>query len=196
MRLSYPPFLYAVIASILAVVLGMTLGQTPIEQALYIVRGTARIGLPLVLIIYTVSAIDQLRPNALSKWLYQNRRSLGLSFAFTHTVHLFAVIYYLGQPGSIDPGPIGIFGYAMIYLMAFSSNSGSIKQLGRWWKRIHTTGVHVIWIYYLVAYTQMVFEPALRHLGLIITPLVIGAGLIRLIAWLRIRKLRSSTADR
>jgi methionine sulfoxide reductase heme-binding subunit len=194
MRLSYPPFLYAAITSIFAVLLGMKFGQIPIEQALYMVRGTARVGLPLVLLIYTASAMYQLWPSALTKWSYQNRRSLGLSFAVTHTAHLLAIIYYLGQPGSVDPGPIGIFGYAMIYFMAFSSNSGSIRRLGRWWKRVHTAGVHVIWIYYLVAYMQMVFEPELCSLGLVIAPLIFAAGVVRLVAWLKIKKRPTGAA--
>jgi methionine sulfoxide reductase heme-binding subunit len=182
MRLSYPPFLYAVLSAISAIGMGMILGNGDLQQALYMVRGTARIGVPLVLIIYVASAAYKLWPNDLTRYVTQNRRSIGLSFALTHTVHLATVINYINQPGSVDPGPLGIIGYSFIYLMAFSSNSGSMKRLGIWWKRIHSVGVHVIWVYYLVAYTQMLFEPELRVFGLIVIPLLLGGLAMRLAA--------------
>jgi methionine sulfoxide reductase heme-binding subunit len=188
MRLSYPPFIYAASASIAAILLGLSFGQGALEQALYMVRGTARIGIPLVLIIYTASAMHTLWPNDWTNSVYKNRRSWGLSFAFTHTVHLFAIINYLNQPGMVDPGPLGIIGFSFIYLMAFSSNTNSIKRLGKWWKRIHTVGIHVIWIYYLVAYVQMVLEPELRHIGLVVVPLILAALAIRIAAWSKGRK--------
>jgi methionine sulfoxide reductase heme-binding subunit len=192
MRLQIQPFLYAVIASLTAVLLGMFLGQDSLHQALYMVRGTARVGIPLVLIIYTASALYQLWPNTITTSIYKNRRSWGLSFALTHTVHLFAIINYLNQPESIDPGPLGIIGFSFIYLMAFSSNANSIKQLGKWWKRIHTTGTHIIWLYYLVAYTQMLFEPELRIFGIVFIPLLLAALVIRILAWRKFKRLAAT----
>ena len=183
MRLQLQPFLYAIIASFAAVMFGLWTGKDSLQQALYMVRGTARVGLPLVLIIYTASAAYKLWPNRMTSSIFKNRRSWGLAFALTHTIHLFAVINYVNLPGMIDPGPLGILGYSFIYLMAFSSNTNSIKQLGRWWKRIHTVGVNVIWIYYLVAYTQMLFEPELRPVGIVVLPLLIAALVIRLVPW-------------
>lgn len=188
MRLAYPPFLYAILAATLAIVMGIYLGAGDLQQALYMVRGTARVGVPLVLIIYVASAACKLWPSDLTRYVAQNRRSFGLSFALTHSVHLMTVINYINQPGSVDPGPLGIIGYSFIYLMAFSSNGGSMKQLGIWWKRIHTTGVHIIWIYYLVAYSQMLFEPELRLFGLVVVPLLLGALAIR-VAALRTQKM-------
>jgi methionine sulfoxide reductase heme-binding subunit len=184
MKLQRQPFLYAIFASLAAILLGMAWGETALEQARYMVRWSARVGLPLVLIIYTASALNRLWPgNALLTSVYKNRRSWGLSFALTHTVHLFAIIHYLNTPGSIDPGPLGILGFAFIYVMAFSSNSNSIKQLGKWWKRIHTTGTHIIGVYYLVAYAEMLFEPEMRLVGIVAVPLILGAGVIRVVAW-------------
>jgi methionine sulfoxide reductase heme-binding subunit len=189
MRLQPTPFLYAIVASVSALLLGMSAGQDMLQQALYMVRGTARIGIPLVLIIYTASAAHKLWPNPLTTSLNQGRRSWGLAFALTHTVHLFAIINYLSLPGSVDPGPPGIIGYSFIYLMAFSSNTNSIQRLGKWWKRIHTTGTHIIWIYYLVAYSQMLFEPELRAVGMTVLPLLLAALAIRIMAWRKTRRL-------
>jgi methionine sulfoxide reductase heme-binding subunit len=187
MRLQLKPFLYAIIASVAAIVLGLSFGKDALQQALCVVRGTARIGVPLVLIIYTGPPAYKLWPNALTTSIYQNGRSWGLSFAVTHTVHLFAIIHYISLPGSVDPGPLGIIGYSVIYLMAFSSNAASIKQLGKWWARIHRAGIHLIWIYYLVAYAQMLFESELRTLGAAVAPLLLAASAIRFAAWQKIR---------
>lgn len=195
MKLQREPFLYAILASLAAILLGMALGGDMLEQARFMVRWSARIGLPLVLIIYTASAMHRLSPdNGITTSIYKNRRSWGLSFALTHTVHLIAIIHYLRTPGSIDPGPIGILGFAFIYLMAFSSNSNSIKQLGKWWKRIHTTGTHIIWVYYLVAYSEMLAEPELRPVGIVAVPLMLGAAVMRLAAWRKSASLKTERA--
>jgi methionine sulfoxide reductase heme-binding subunit len=195
MRLQLLPFLYAIFASIAAVLLGVWAGKDTLQQALFMVRGTARVGVPLVLIIYTASATYKLWPNAVTSSIYKNRRSWGLAFALTHSVHLFAITHYLNQPGMIDPGPLGIIGYSFIYLMAFSSNTGSIKRLGLWWKRIHTMGVNIIWVYYMVAYTQMLFEPELRLVGITVIPLLLAALGIRLMAWQKTQRITGKSVD-
>lgn len=187
MRLRIEPFVYAVVASVAAILLGLYWGQGGLQQALYMVRGTARIGVPLVLAIYTASALYRIWPNRLTLWVNQNRRSLGLSFALTHTVHLATVLHYIAQPGSPEQPAAGIIGYVAIYLMAFSSNPHSMKTLGVWWKRVHGVGVQIIFLYYLAAYGQMLFEPELRPVGLVVVPLLSAALGVRLAAWRGVR---------
>jgi DMSO/TMAO reductase YedYZ heme-binding membrane subunit len=76
----------------------------------------------------------------------------GLSFALSHTVHLFAIvalveIAYGGdylQLGDIAGGSVI---YLFIFAMAVTSNDASVKLLGaKNWKRLHKTGSYLIWI--------------------------------------------------
>lgn len=193
MRLRIEPFLYAIAASAAAVLLGQWLGHDALQRALYMARFTARVGVPLVLLIYTASSLHRLWPGTGTAWLSRNRRSLGLSFALTHTVHLAAVFHYIAEPGSPPQPAAGIVGYVFIYLMAFSSNPGSMKQLGRWWHRLHTAGVQIVFLYYLVGYASMVFEPELRPLGLTVVPLLLAALGVRIAAW-RARRVAGGAA--
>jgi DMSO/TMAO reductase YedYZ heme-binding membrane subunit len=193
MRLRIEPFLYALAASTTALLLAQLLGQDVLQRALYMARFTARAGVPLVLVIYTASSLHRLWPGQWTAWLSRNRRSLGLAFALTHTVHLAAILNYIAQPGSPPQPAAGIVGYAVIYLMAFSSNPGSIKQLGRWWHRLHAAGVQIVFLYYLVGYASMVFEPELRPLGLTVVPLLLAALALRIAAW-RTRRVAGGAA--
>ncbi|MFO6445936.1 hypothetical protein ACLBKU_02205 [Erythrobacter sp. NE805] len=183
MRLRLEPFAYAIIASALAISLGHLLGHDPLQRALYMTRFTARVGLPLVLLIYTASSLYRLWPNQWTAWLARNRRSLGLSFALTHSVHLGAVLNYIAQPGSPPQPAAGIIGYVFIYMMAFSSNAASMKRLGQWWHRLHAVGVQVVFLYYLSGYASMLFEPEMRALGLAVVPMLLAALAVRIAAW-------------
>lgn len=191
MRLRIEPFLYAIIAAIAALFLGYTLGKDAMEQAIYMTRGTARVGLPLVLMIYTAPAFYKLWQNQWTRWLMQNRRSLGLSFALSHTVHLLAIFNYLRLPGSVPAAPHEIAGYVLIYAMAFSSNSYSIKALGTWWKRLHAVGIQLIFVTYLIGYASSLAEPERRPLGVVVVPLLVAALGIRLAAWLKGRSAKA-----
>jgi sulfoxide reductase heme-binding subunit YedZ len=182
MRLRIEPFFYALAASAAALLLAQLLGHDPLQRALYMARFTARAGVPLVLAIYTASSLHRLWPGPWTAWLSRERRSLGLAFALTHTVHLAAILNYIAQPGSPPQPAAGIVGYAFIYLMAFSSNPGSMKQLGRWWHRLHAAGVQIVFLYYLVAYASMMFEPELRPLGLTVVSLLLAALAVRVAA--------------
>jgi hypothetical protein len=83
------------------------------------------------------------------------------------------------NPRTARPGSVGAY--------ALSSNAGSHRRLGKYWKRIHSTGVHIIWIYYLVAYSEMLFEPELQLVGAVVVPLLLAARAIRILAWMKSR---------
>jgi len=190
MRLRIEPFLYALAASVAAVLLGQLLGHDPLQRSLYMARGTARVGVPLVLAIYSASALYRLWPTRQTLWLNQNRRSLGLAFALTHTVHLAAILNYIAQPGSPPQPPEGIVGYTFIYLMAFSSNADSMRRLGIWWKRLHAVGTQIVYLYFLVGYVTILFEPELRPIGVVVVPLLLAALAVRIAAWRKARTMR------
>lgn len=121
-------------------------------------RFTARISLFIFALVFTASALHKLFRSASTAELVRNRRSFGISFAFSHTVHLFALATFLRLSGNEAPKLTLIFGglaYVIIYVMAFTSNDWSVKKLGaRNWKMLHKIGIFYIWFIFFVTYLR------------------------------------------
>jgi DMSO/TMAO reductase YedYZ heme-binding membrane subunit len=128
-------------------------------------RWTARVGLPLFLIAYSASSLGRLWPNRLTRAVWRDRRWWGLGFAASHAVHLYALVMALEASGeqrtvaSLVPGGIA---YLFILLMALTSNDAAMRMLGRNWKRLHSLGIHYIWLVYTLAYAGRLFDAETR----------------------------------
>lgn len=156
-------------------------------------RWTSRVGFPLLMLAYVARPLVQIWSNGFSKALLSMRKYVGLGFALSHTVHLFALVSYLqisGQPAPVATLYGGGAGYVILYAMAFTSNRSAMKAMGVWWKRLHTLGIHALWFIYLVTYSGRLFDPDTRLLGVITVSILALTGAIRLIAWLKTRRKR------
>lgn len=179
----WTPLLIGLLLSIGAVMAGFSVGTNHIEGAQLAARWTSRVGVPVFLTAYLASTLLRLKSNQLTKALVQRRRQWGLAFAWTHSVHLVALIYYLTIT-NMPPDLITVLGgglaYFMIYVMALTSNNWSMRKLGKNWKRLHIFGIHYIWFIYTFTYAGRLADPDLRHIG------IIGAGLLVLALALRL----------
>ncbi len=189
------PLFAGFVLSIGAVGFGFAAGADHLEDAKLAARWTSRVGAPIFLIAYLASTFLRLSKNGLTKTLMQYRRQWGLAFAWTHSVHLVALTYYLtiaGMPPDIATILGGGLAYFMIYVMAITSNNWSMRKLGKNWKRIHIFGIHYIWFVYLLTYSGRLSDPSLYHIGVIGSGMFILALLFRMAikwrAWLRNRK--------
>ena len=148
-----------------AVVLGLCLAAlgfagTGEDGIRAVIRLTARTSLALFLLAFSASAAFRLRPGAVTRWLLANRRYLGLSFASSHFMHLFAILALLrGFPASFWSGTapstiaVGGIGYVFVAAMAATSNDASVAWLGpRRWQLLHTVGAYWIWQIFLITY--------------------------------------------
>ncbi|MFK7841021.1 MAG: hypothetical protein AB8B54_02045 [Sphingorhabdus sp.] len=187
------PLLAGLGLSIGAVGLGFLAGSDHLEGARLAARWTSRVGLPLFLIAYLASSLHQIWRGNLTKALIRRRRQWGLAFAWTHSVHLVALTYFLAIAGT-PPDVVTILGgglaYLLIYLMALTSNNWSMKKLGTKWKYLHSFGIHYIWFIYLLTYAGRLGDPQMSHIGIIGVGLLVLALLLRLIT--RWRKRSSS----
>lgn len=179
------PLLVGLALSIGAVGFGFLVGPDHLEGARLAARWTSRVGLPVFLIAYLASSLDQFWSADLTRTLIRRRRQWGLAFAWTHSVHLVALTYFLVIAGT-PPDATTILGgglaYLMIYLMALTSNNWSMKKMGTKWKYLHRFGIHYIWLIYVLTYAGRLEDPALRHIGIIGVGLLVLALLLRLIA--------------
>ena len=177
------PLLIGLVLSVAAVGAGFAAGANHLEGALLVARWTSRVGVPVFLTAYLASTLLRLSKNSLTSALVQRRRQWGLAFAWTHSVHLVALTYFLNIAGT-PPDLIAILGgglaYVMIYVMALTSNNWSVRILGKRWKHIHRFGIHYIWFIYLFTYAGRLAEQELFHVG------VIGSGLFLVALALRL----------
>jgi DMSO/TMAO reductase YedYZ heme-binding membrane subunit len=116
----------------------------------YGLRVTARIAFLFFMLAYAARPMVQILGQG--QWLLRHRRHLGLAAAAAHTVHFFYIVLYFRETGeAIEPITM-VFGglaFVLFWLMSLTSNRLSQRTLGAWWRRLHTVGMHWIWIIFL-----------------------------------------------
>jgi len=185
------PILLGFVASLTALALGFAAGSDLVEQWGLAARWTARAGFPLLIAAYVARPLVQLWPSDFAKAMLARRRWIGLGFAASHTIHLGALIMALKVAGETRPLPVLLGGggaYVMLYLMALTSNNASMRAMGKWWKLLHRIGIHWLWFVFAFSYFGRIFDPDRAAIGFFFFPIAAGAALIRLLAWLRIRR--------
>ena len=131
-----------------------------------LIRLSARASLVLFLLAFSASSLRRLKAHPITTWLMDNRRYLGVAFAFTHTVHLAMLItlgYFFPDPFLGDLNAVSIAGgglaYVFIYAMAASSNQTAVGVLGTThWRRLHTWGGYYIWAVFTYSYGGRLLE--------------------------------------
>jgi sulfoxide reductase heme-binding subunit YedZ len=129
-----------------------------------LIRVTARSSFVLFLLVFTASAAARRWPGGFTRWQLANRRQIGLGFAVSHTIHAaaiagFAWIDPVGFRAATSPGNFvsGGLAYLFIVLMAATSFDGAVRWLGaRRWQVLHTTGVHYLWVSFVITFGKRI----------------------------------------
>lgn len=143
-------------------------------------RATAACSLLFFLAAYAASSSYHLWPGKGTAWLIHHRRYLGLTFAVSHTIHLWAIaeLYPMMRPdeGGLVALSFGGLGYALMYAMAATSFDGAVARLGvRRWKQLHTFGLHYLWSIFAFTYSGVAAQG--RWTGILgLTLLFAGLG--------------------
>lgn len=130
-----------------------------VEGVRLLIRATARTSLLFFLLAYTAQAAVRTWPGAWSRWQRTHRRQWGWLFVASHTVHAAGILALaLMAPDLFNTlAPLGnrisgSLAYAFIWAMGLTSFDRSARWLGpTWWARLHTWGLHYIWLSFLVA---------------------------------------------
>jgi sulfoxide reductase heme-binding subunit YedZ len=153
------------------------------QQGMHLIlRATARTSLVLFLAVFVASPLRAAWPSRATRWLVENRRYLGVSFATSHTIH-FAAIIGLTRVSPARPDLVvlllGGLGYAFILAMAATSFDTTAAWLGpRRWKMLHTCGVYYIWsVFTLTSLGGVRHDP----LSVVSVALLASALLLRLL---------------
>lgn len=169
-----------------AVASGFTMGGDLQEQWRLATRYTARVGFPLLILAYVARPLQQLRPGPMPKFLLSRRKWIGLGFAFSHTIHLIAIVM-LYRLLDEAPSPVtlvgGGFGYILLWAMALTSNTAAMKRLGHRWKRLHRFGIHYLWLIFVQSYLGRIFDPETLTVGPLGSGIALLAAALRFAAW-------------
>lgn len=148
--------LAAAVTAMVAIILAMDSGVEGVRLA---VRATARSSFALFLIAFTASSLFRLWPGDTTPWLLRNRRWFGLGFAWSHLLHLIAILWLFGNYAGQVPAPPmativgGGIAYVFIAAMAATSFDGAVRWMGaRNWQRLHKIGTWYIWIVFMTSY--------------------------------------------
>ena len=179
------PLLLGLIAGLGTIMLGLWTGSDLADQWSRAARWTARIGLPIFLLTYAASSLGRLWPNTATRSLWQNRRWWGLGFAACHTAHLYALVRFLQVSGEDRPLPAlaaGGLAYVLMFAMAATSNDAAMRALGRNWKRLHTFGIHTLWLIFTLSYSLRLVDPDTRPEAIYGVTLCLAALALRIAA--------------
>lgn len=163
----------------------------PVEQWRLAARWTARIGFPLFILTYSASSLGRLWYGDLTREVWRNRRWWGLGFAATHTVHLYALLTFNSVARhTISTTTLigGGLAYALLYLMALTSNAAAMRALGKNWRRLHTLGIHWLWAIFTFSYVGRAMRPETMVEGTIGSAIAFAALTLRIAAWRKERK--------
>lgn len=189
------PLALGILAGLLALYAGLGSGSDQVESWQLAARWTARAGFPIFIITYAASSLARLWPTDVTRTLWRDRRWWGLGFASTHTIHLVALLTYLKVSG--DTRPLGVLlfaggAYTVMYLMVLTSNEAAMRALGRNWKRLHTLGIHWLWVIFFVSYLGRAVKPETQVNGTIGVTIALAALALPVAVWAKGRSKRAA----
>ena len=156
------------VTSLLAVILSLV--GTDERGLRILVRASARTSATLFLLAFVASSLRQLFRAPFTAWLLRNRRYVGVSFAFSHLLHLVIVAslavsfphpFYEQSVNLVVVGGGGVVSL-FVAAMAATSFDRTAAWLGpRRWKALHTVGGYSIWAVFAFDYVQLAFKSVL-----------------------------------
>ena len=179
------PLMVGLIIGLTAMLAGMATAFLPVDGWELAARWTARVGFPLFLLVYLASSLTRLWPGGWRRTMLRDRRFWGLGFAACHTVHLFALAVFLKLGDETRPLAAiipGALAYALLYAMAATSTDAAMRKLGRNWKRLHSVGIHYLWLIFTLTYAVRTLDPETQIEGVVGTALALGALGLRIAA--------------
>lgn len=129
---------------------------TGIDALQAFTRYSGRMGLAWFAVVFLVTPWHVFAPGELSRTALHARRQLGLAFGWHHLAHLAILLTYLHESGhelNLARAAGGMLGYAFLIAMMATSTDAAVRRLGPAnWRRLHRTGLWLLWIIFLLTY--------------------------------------------
>lgn len=150
---------YAGTVSLLVMSLFVLIPQADVDAWRSLIRFTARTSLAVFLLAYTASALFRRWPSAATAWLRARRQQWGLLLLTSHGIHLCGIVAFWWLAPDVFAQQVPVVnlytgGLAYVFLIAMGLTShplirGRVGQ--QMWNRLHTWGMHYLFISFLVA---------------------------------------------
>jgi len=151
---------------------------------------TVRISALYFLIAFVAGPLYQLTKADWLAKVISNRRYIGLSFAFVHSIHLgFIILWINANPGLAEAMTliVGGIAYLLMYLQALTSNNYSLTLLGKYWRWLHNFSMYYLWFIMTVTFAGHNYLTARIFTGVFLVAL-----LVRILALFKRRQNRAS----
>ena len=134
-------------------------------------RTTARVSFVWFMLAFVASPLRQLRPSRVSAWLAHRRRALGVIFGLSMSIHVGFILRLYALHAPVRPPMvtdadffIGIPGLVLVALLTITSLEALKRRLGEIaWKRLHTTGIWVVWTIFFLCLVDSVGRKNTAH---------------------------------
>ncbi len=150
---------------------------------------TVRISALYFLIAFVAGPLYQLTKADWLAKVISNRRYIGLSFAFVHSIHLgFIILWINANPGLAEAMTliVGGIAYLLMYLQALTSNNYSFTLLGKYWRWLHNFSMYYLWFIMTVTFSGHNYVTARIFTGVFLVAL-----LVRILALFKRRQNRA-----
>lgn len=142
----------------------LALGGTDVAGTELALRMTARISFVWFLMVFTASPLRVLWKGGPGDRLFARRRALGVIFGISMSIHVGFILrlYALHAPErppmvTDTDFSIGVPGLVLVALMTLTSAMALRRRLGETaWKRLHTTGLYVVWAIFFLCLVDSV----------------------------------------
>ena len=174
-----------VFAAAILVITGLAMATQPagVPAIRLAIRVTARTSLLLFCTAFAASALAGWWRRPVTRAVLAYRRQIGLGFAFSHAVHLVAIIAFarVAPAQFVATTSIVVYlggglGYVLIAAMAATSFDRSARWLGaRRWRFLHGVGGYYVWIIFANSYgRRALHDPFYRPmLALLVAAMVV-----------------------
>lgn len=154
---------------------------------------SVRCAVPWLLLAFAASAVQVLRPGALSLWLLRNRKFFGLAFAAMMAWQALFIIqlvtlyreYYIAEVYALRDVLEGVIGYSFLIAMTLTSFMPMRKRLRpKTWKWLHKIGIYSLWVYvFSVYWWNLSYYADPRVIDFVYYIAALGAWGLRALAW-------------
>jgi hypothetical protein len=151
--------LFWLVAAPISLVMVLTMSGLDLSRAQAVssmIQLSVRCAVPLLFLVFAISAVQVIFPGTLSRWLIRNRKYIGLCFAAAMGWQGFFILwlvgihteYYVREVYVFSDVIEGVFGYAFLIAMVLTSFEFGRRHLTqKQWKLLHRSGIYWLWIY-------------------------------------------------
>jgi hypothetical protein len=134
-------------------------------------RLTARLSFCYFVIAFVASPLARLRPGPATRWLVRRRRAFGVAFGASMSIHVCCILrlyalYAPDRPPMVTDADffVGVPGLTLVALMTVTSLVAIRRRIPpRAWKRLHTTGLYVVWSIFFLCLVDSVSRKDTLH---------------------------------